>query len=194
MVLITGFEAFDSFDVNPSGVIAEALDGEELDSVLLCGVVLPVDFNASVEVIGDMISLYHPVLVLSLGLEARTKVIHVENIGVNLRRDPYANGRDSWLRRIDTRGPFFRWSSLPTSAIVRELRDEGVPARQSWFAGTYICNTMLYTILGSLDSQGYTFKTGFLHVPLLSSQDPEGMDLGMMLEAVKTTIRVSLET
>ena len=35
-------------------------------------------------------------------------------------------------------------------------------------------------------------KAGFIHVPLLTSQDPEGMDLEIMVEGVKSAIKTSL--
>ena len=50
----------------------------------------------------------------------------------------------------------------------------------------------IYEVLGYLAEQELPIKAGFLHVPLLVSQDPEGMDLEMMVEAVTIAITTSL--
>ena len=74
IVLVTGFEPFGNFTVNPSQLIAEALNGSIINDAEIVGVVLPVDFNESAKITTDMIEHYHPILVISLGLNARARV------------------------------------------------------------------------------------------------------------------------
>ena len=62
-----------------------------------------------------------------------------------------------------------------------ELRRVGIPAHQSFSAGTYVCNTVLYSTLGYIEDHKLSIKAGFIHVPLLKSQDPDGMELETML-------------
>jgi pyroglutamyl-peptidase len=155
--------------------------------------VLPVDFNASVERATQAIEQYHPVLVISMGLAARSHSINVEKIGINLKRYPTGNSTWSFPRRIDPAGPLFRFSPLPTKDIVSKMRDVNISAHQSLFAGTYVCNAVFYQLLGYATTQNSSIKIGFIHVPLLDTQDPQGMTLETMVEAVKIAIQKSLE-
>lgn len=193
VVLVTGFEPFDTHEINPSQIVAETLDGQEIDGANVIGIILPVDFNESVAVVTQAIEEHDPVIVISIGLNARARSIQVEKIGLNLKRVRSDNGKRFVYRRIDPCGPFVRFSSLPTRCIARELRKAGIPARQSFFAGTYVCNALLYDILGYINTNELLVQAGFIHVPLLSFQDPRGMNLDTMVEAAELAITVSLQ-
>ena len=189
VVLVTGFEPFGVHTTNPSQVIAEMLNGSTLNDAEIIGIVLPVNFTASVEKAREAIELYHPDVVISLGLNAKTEVIEVEKIGVNIKRYPKDDGSWSFPQRIDTNGPFLRISPLKANDIVRKIRDADIPAKQSFFAGSYICNALFYGVLGYVKEQNLNTLIGFIHVPLLDSQDPEGMALEAMVDAVKIAIQ-----
>lgn len=193
IVLITGFEPFDIYEVNPSQLIAETLDGQIIDGARIVGIVLPVDFDMSVENVTHAIEDYNPILVISLGLSPRTHFINVENYGVNLKKLP--RNESPWVlpRRIDPCGPFIRSSSLYTREVVTEIRNADISVKQSFFAGMYVCNAVLYKMLGYIDEHELSTKAGFIHVPLLISQDPYGMDLEAMVEAVIIAITTSLQ-
>jgi pyroglutamyl-peptidase len=193
VVLVTGFEPFDNYTVNPSQLIAEALNGTMLNDAEIVGVVLPVDFNESVEMTTDAIQYYQPDLVLCLGLNARSQDIRVEKIGLNLKRYPKDDGTWSFPRRIDVAGPFLRITPLHTVDIVQKIREANISVQQSFFAGTYVCNAVFYQVLGYLSQQDISRKMGFIHVPLLDSQDPLGMPLQSMIDAVKIAIQAGLE-
>lgn len=193
VVLVTGFEAFGSHAVNPSQLIAEALNGSTLYGAEVIGVVLPVDFNRSVEQAIQKIELSHPDLVVSLGLFASTQSVEVETIGVNLKRYQKEDGSWSFPQRINRNGPFLRTTSLPTREIASKIRDAGIPAKQSFFAGLFICNALYYGVLGYAVDQQLNMTVVFIHVPLLDSQDPQGMSLEKMIDAVKIAIQLGLQ-
>ncbi len=193
IVLVTGFEPFDIYDINPSQLIAEELHGQIINGVEVVGIVLPVDFDKSVENVTQAIKDYEPVIVLSLGLSSRTRFIEVEKCGINLKKLP--RNESPWIlpRRIDPCGPFIRLSALDTREIVVEIRNADIPVKQSFFAGMYVCNAVLYKMLGYIDEHGLSTRAGFIHVPFLASQDPDGMEFEMMLEAVTIAIQTSLD-
>jgi pyroglutamyl-peptidase len=191
-VLVTGFEPFGAYPINPSQMIAETLNGSSLPDAEIIGIVLPVNFTTSVEKARDAIEQYHPDVVISLGLNAKATVIEVEKIGINLKRYPLGDGRWSFPRLIVKKSPFLRITSLHTDDIVRKMQEADIPAKQSFFAGTYICNALFYGLIGYVKNQNLNTSIGFLHVPLLDSQDPQGMPLGSMVDAVKIAIQVSL--
>ena len=193
IVLITGFEPFDIYEVNPSQLIAGELNGQIIDGVEVVGIVVPVDFEESVENVTRAIDDYNPTLVINLGLDAKTQTIDVEKLSINLKRYPRTEKPLWFLPRIlDIGGPFFRKSTLPTKEIVVNLKTEDIPAKQSFFAGTYVCNAVFYKTLAYIDENELCSQSGFIHVPLLDSQDPDGMDLETMVDAVTIAIQTSL--
>ncbi len=193
IVLVAGFEPFGNVTVNPSQLIAEALNGSVIDDAEIVGVVLPVDFNVSAKIATDMIEHYHPVLVISLGLNARARCIEIEKIGINIKRYLKEDGSQTVPQRIDISGPFLRFSSIYTLDIARKIREANISAQQSYFAGTYVCNALFYQVLGYVSERNSIIKIGFIHVPLLDSQDQDGMSLQNMVNAVKITIQTCLE-
>ncbi len=50
-------------------------------------------------------------------------------------------------------GPAAYFSTLPIKAIVRSLRDAGVPAAVSGTAGSFVCNHVFYALMHSLATQ-----------------------------------------
>lgn len=193
VVLVTGFKPFGSYTVNPSQLIAESLNGSTMYGADVIGVVLPVDFNRSVEEAIQTIEHTHPDLVVCLGLDARAKAIEVEKIGMNLKRYQKNDGSWSFPQRINTNGPFLRITTLPTREITRSIRDAGIPAKQSFFAGLYICNALYYGLLGYTVNQMLNTTVVFIHVPFLDSQDPQGLPLETLIDAVKIAIQISLQ-
>jgi len=191
-VLVTGFEPFGSYTTNPSQVVAETLNGSILADAEIVGIVLPVNFTVSVERVIGAIEQYHPALVLSLGLNAKSQAIEIEKIGLNLKRYPKDDGTWSFPQRIEKNGPFVRLTSLNTLNIVRTIRQANIPAKQSFFAGTYVCNAVFYGTLGYSKSQYLNTSIGFIHMPLLDSQDPQGLPVETLVDAVKIAIEVSL--
>jgi pyroglutamyl-peptidase len=191
-VLVTGFEPFGSYTTNPSQVVAETLNGSTLTDAEIIGIVLPVNFTTSVERVIAAMEQYHPDIVISLGLNAKSHVIEVEKIGFNLKRYPKDDGTWSFPQRIEKNGPFIRLTSLNTQDIARIMRQAHIPAKQSFFAGTYVCNAVFYGVLGYTKSQDLNTSVGFIHVPLLDSQDPQGLPVETLVDAVKISIEVSL--
>jgi pyroglutamyl-peptidase len=191
-VLLTGFEPFGAYPTNPSQVIVETLNGSSIADAMIVSMVLPVNFTASVKRAQEAMELYHPDVVLSLGLNVKADGIEVEKIGVNLKRYPLGDGRWSFPRFIEKRSPLFRITSLPTKEIAQKIQEAGIPAQQSYFAGTYICNALFYGLLGYVKEQNLNCSVGFLHVPLLDTQDPQGMPLEHMVDGVKIAIQESL--
>lgn len=194
IVLITGFEPFGNYEINPSQLIAETLDGRLIDETEIVGIVLPVDFEKSIENITHAINQYNPYFVISLGLDAKTKTIDIEKLSINLKR--YSKDEHMfWFipRILDPGGPFFRFSTLKTKEIVEDLKDVNIPAKSSFFAGTYVCNSVFYQTMEYIDENDLSMQCGFIHVPLLDTQDPDGMKLETMIDAVTIAIQTNLD-
>ena len=48
-ILVTGFEPFSSYNVNPSALVAESLNNTIVEDAYIIGIILPVDFEEAVE-------------------------------------------------------------------------------------------------------------------------------------------------
>ena len=155
-MLVTGFEPFGANDVNPSALIAEALDG----------VVLPVSFARASGVLRTVIAERAPELVVCFGLAADRATISVERFAHNFdETDAIDNeGAGGSGSAIDRAGPLALPSSLPVDAIVAALLAEEIPAAVSRDAGGYLCNHIFYMLMRSLSDGA---RGGFVHVPPL---------------------------
>ncbi|MBU0496888.1 MAG: hypothetical protein KKG04_02915 [Candidatus Thermoplasmatota archaeon] len=192
IVLISGFEPFYIYDENPSQLVAEALNGTILKNTTIVAVVLPVNFTESITQITQAIQTYRPVLVISLGLNVKAFGIQVENFGINFRKRLRSDPLWFLLQPLDPAGPLLRRSTVPNKKIVKAIRHEGIFAINSFNAGTYVCNAVLYGTLGVLEKESLDTPMGFFHVPPLPSQEPYGMPLEKIVDAVEIAISTIL--
>ena len=87
-----------------------------------------------------------PDLVVCLGQASGRSDVSVERVAINLvdARIPDNAGRQPIDEPVIAGGPGAYFSTLPVKAIVRALRQGGVPASASLTAGTYNCNAIFY--------------------------------------------------
>jgi len=192
-VLVTGFGPFGPNNINPSQYISENLSGMIIDNASIIGLTLPVNYSESAEIIIDAIDEYEPILVISLGLAANYKSIEIEKIAWNLKRIEDNKWPYYKIKFIDPQGPFFRVSDLPCFRIVSNIQKENISVGTSIYGGLYICNALQYNVLNHIKENNLKIMAGFIHVPLLKSQNPEGMDLDEMISAIKIAIEESLK-
>jgi pyroglutamyl-peptidase len=154
-VLVTGFEPFGENDVNPSALVAEALDG----------VVLPVSYERAGDELRRAVDERRPDLVVCFGLAADRTAIAVERYAHNFDEASTTDndGTAGSGRPIDAAGPLALASMLPVDEIVAALRAEEIPAEVSRDAGGYLCNHVMYALLWS------GARGGFVHLPPLDA-------------------------
>lgn len=190
IVLVTGFGPFLNFEINPSELIAEELNGTKIENIDIIGIDVPVNlsnFTESIEIVCQAINKYNPDYIFSIGLAAGEERIRIEKIGYNLKVET-----DSSLEKIIPDGRWIRFSSLPALKIVRELKKESIPADISLFGGLSLCNGLLYSLRHYIDVNNLKIKSGFIHVPMHKTEEkPDKMKLETMINATKTTIKVT---
>jgi len=191
-ILLTGFGPFDIHDINPSEYIVRSLDGQEIEGYTIVSLILPVDFNHSLQMIVDAIEEYHPSIVVNFGLSASASTIEVEYWALNLRTNSQKTFPFSFPSRINKQAPFLQRATLPVTSIVTTLQEHHIPVRLSYFAGLYVCNAVMFKTLHYLQEHQLPIKAGFVHVPLLSFQHPAGMELETMLTASYLIVKTSL--
>lgn len=160
--LVTGFEPWAEHAVNPSQLIAEALDG----------VVLPVSYARAADTLRAALDERDPEVVVCFGLAAGDTKISVERFAHNLdEADGVDNdGAAGSGAEIDPAGPLALRSTLPVDQIVAALREADIPAGVSRDAGGYMCNHVFYALMQALKPG---CLGGFVHVPSLEALDRE---------------------
>ncbi|MBE4907287.1 pyroglutamyl-peptidase I [Bacillus luteolus] len=166
-LLLTGFEPFLGFPINPTEQIVKALDGQTIGGYQIVGKILPVDFAESAVKCLDYFTEVQPDVVISLGLAGGRSKITPERIAINVR-DGEADNRGVKLQDspIEEEGPAGYFSTLPIRRFVDTLQEKGLPANISNSAGTYLCNNVMYSVLHKIEKEGLNgVRAGFIHIP-----------------------------
>ncbi len=69
-----------------------------------------------------------------------------------------------------------------------------LPAQLSMSAGTFVCNHVFYGLMRLAAARGHLFRAGFLHVPRLPLQAPDGKAPHLALDDIVRGIRIVLES
>ena len=192
-ILLSGFEPFSTFTVNPTLQIARELDGEVLsDGTILRGCTLPVVHQQSVEVLLDVVEKYDPIAVIALG-QANRASISIERVAINI--DDFSIEDNAGNRLIDTpvvpNAPTAYWSTLPIKRLQQRLHKEGIPASISNTAGTFVCNHLFFHLQHALVGQNR--PSGFVHVPLLPEQSLVGRSPSLAKNVMLRAVRLMAE-
>jgi len=211
--LVTGFEVYGGRGINPAAEVSRALDGARVGALEVTGVCLPVSLEEAPKRLVRLIEQTAPDITLCLGLWPGEPMIRLERIALN-RADfeiPDETGRLARDEALDPSGPDGLCATIPLQETVQALWDQGIPARLSGTAGTYLCNATMYRMLAYARSSLPGMLGGFMHLPYLPSQvaellaglraaqvlelhqraDLASMALETMVQAVRTALSVS---
>jgi pyroglutamyl-peptidase len=197
-ILLTGFEPYGGRGLNPAYEAVMALDGKYIGVHRIVGVTLPVVNKGLRQRIQEKIENLGPAVLLSLGLWPGETMIRLERVGVNIS-DFEIPDQDGILinnEPIIKNGNEALFSSLPLKAILSRLLREGIPARISNSAGTFLCNAMLYNALRIIKDKRLNIACGFAHLPYLPIQVAEiidGMQTDRKLELHQRADLASME-
>jgi pyroglutamyl-peptidase len=161
--------------------------------------VFPVETRNIGERLQRAIAETSPDIVVCMGQAAGRTAISVErvavnvldfnqpdNVGVMRKNDPIVRG-----------GPDARLSPMPFGELVSAWTDNGIPGYVSNSAGTYICNQVLYELLGLAENATPPIVGGFVHLPYLPAQAAVlGADStpSMALDVMKRAMEILIET
>ncbi|AMM54500.1 pyroglutamyl-peptidase I [Pyrococcus kukulkanii] len=196
-VLVTGFEPFGNEKINPSWEAVKLLP-DEIEGATVVKKLLPVTFNGVRRILPELILKEKPDVVISTGLAGGRPTITVERVAINIMDStmPDNEGYKPEDEPIFEDAPTAYFSTLPIKKIVRALRENGIPALVSNTAGTYVCNTAMFTALHTIAKHKLNAKAGFIHVPYSHEQALDKPRPSMALEtiarAIEIAIRVSL--
>lgn len=192
-MLLTAFEPFGGEKVNASLealALIRAPVGKEIVRLTL-----PTAFGRSFESVMDAVLRERPDAVVCLGQAEGREAITPERRAVNLRnaRIPDNAGFCPVDRPVVPGGPKEVLSTLPVEQMTRAIRDQGIPARISESAGTFVCNDLMYGLLYALQRYSIAIPAGFVHVPCLPEQTRDGapsMALSRIVEGLNAALAV----
>lgn len=165
-LLLTGFEPFLHYTVNPTMKIVEELDGSAIGEYEIIGKVMTVDFKSSGQQLVKLLTEIQPDVHISLGLAAGRYKITPERIAINIKDGDADNeGNKPVDESIQETGETGYLSTLPIRKIVNKLIENGLPAEISNSAGTYLCNNVMYEGLHYVKTTNSEMLSGFIHIP-----------------------------
>ena len=105
----------------------------------------------------------NPTQKLCTGLSAEARSLLAERIAVNEQAGTDNDALTASGGKVDAAGTDGLFATIDTARLSGFLTQRGLRTDISWHAGTYVCNTALYTAVQSAGRYGG--KAGFLHVP-----------------------------
>lgn len=195
-ILLTGFEPFGGEQTNPSWQAVQQLDGYSLDDeVRIVSRQLSCVFSRSQTELRDAIDELNPVLVLAVGQAGGRTELCFEKVAINCIDARIADnaGQQPVDATIASDGPTAYFTTLPIKAMVQQLKQQGIPAAVSYTAGTYVCNTVFYTLMHQLKHQPKV-RAGFLHIPYAPEQAVGKAVASMPIEMVVKALKLCLPT
>ncbi|NJE08432.1 pyroglutamyl-peptidase I [Thermococcus sp. M39] len=192
-VLVTGFEPFGGEKVNPSWEAVKMLP-DVIGNAEIVKYQLPVSFKKVRELLPEIISKEKPEVIILTGQAGGRVNITVERVAINVM-DSTKEDNDGYKPEdepIFEDAPAAYFSTLPIKRIVKALRENKIPAMVSNTAGTYVCNTAMFTALHYIAIHKLNAKAGFIHVPYIPEQVLEKNAPSMPLEMIKRAIEIAI--
>lgn len=197
-LLLTGFEPFLDYEVNPTMLIVEALNGMRIGEYDIIGRILPVSFKEAQQAFVELVEDIEPDCILSLGVAVGRFHITPERVAINMRdsNEPDNDGHTPQGEPIRDGAVASYFSTLPVQEIVDALKQAGFPATVSNTAGTYVCNTIMYE--GLHYAVTHKIPSGFIHIPAnfdlaIALGNVAGWHDRDLLAAIKIAIEVLLK-
>ena len=195
--LVTGFAGYAEEIDNPSGALAQRLNGQRFGGVEIVGRILPVDTAAVRGLLAAAINATHPEVIVVTGVAPGRTAPGLERVAINVRDFPIPDneGRLPIDEPVESGGPAAYLSTLPNKAIIRGWREAGIPGHLSNTAGTYLCNQTFY--LARTLSEHSDTRTGMVHIPVTPARaaaldvPTPSLALEMLEEAVRLAVSIA---
>ena len=170
-ILVSGFDPFGGESVNPAceavKLLPDTIAGAEIIKLQV-----PTQFALSGTVLETAVNGYRPDAVICVGQAGGRSAITPERVAINLADAsiPDNAGDQPVDEPIRKDGAPAYFTSLPVKAMVQKMRAAGIPAALSYTAGSFVCNSLMYTLLYLIDRQYPAMRGGFIHVPYAMEQ------------------------
>ncbi|MEZ3434692.1 MAG: pyroglutamyl-peptidase I [Lachnospiraceae bacterium] len=195
-VLVTGFDPFGGEPVNPAFEAVKMLP-DEIAGAEIIKLEIPTVFSKCGPAVEEGIKKYEPDVVINVGQAGGRSCVTIEQVGINLAeaRIPDNAGEQPSDEALQEDGAPAYYATIPVKAIVKNIRDHGIPCHISYTAGTYVCNCIMYNVLHMAATKYTNIRAGFIHVPFAAEQavgKPNGTPF-MSLEMIAKSLEYAIE-
>lgn len=199
-VLVTGFDPFGGEAVNPAFEAMKLLP-DEIAGAEIIKLEIPTVFSKCGPAVEAGIQKYEPDVVINVGQAGGRSCVTIEQVAINLAeaRIPDNDGEQPSDEPVQKDGAPAYYATIPVKAIVKNVRDHGIPCHISYTAGTYVCNCIMYNVLHMAATKYSNIRAGFIHVPFAAQQaveKPNGtpfMSLEMIADSLKYAIEAAVK-
>lgn len=170
-ILVTAFDPFGGEKINPA-LEAVKLMKDEIVGAEVVKLMVPTVFRKSIDKAVKAIEKENPDAVLCVGQAGGRFDLTPERVAINMddSRIEDNEGNQPIDEPIYKDGDSAYFSTLPIKAIVKEIREGGLPASVSNTAGTFVCNHLMYGVLYHIAKNEKNIRGGFIHVPFTPEQ------------------------
>ena len=197
-ILITGFEAFGGYKVNPSIEAARKLPST-ISSFKLNVEEIPLRYEVIKETIVNLIEKYQPSFLLMTGQAPRAS-ISFEKVAINyahVQKTAYNCGAKPQHETLEKHGPMAYFSTLPIVELKNALLEAKIPTNISLSAGAFGCNQIFYHLMQFINNNEINIPAGFIHVPSLPEQvigkNSPSMTLELIIHALEIVITTTIK-
>ncbi|MBU5593254.1 pyroglutamyl-peptidase I [Clostridium sp. MSJ-4] len=194
-VLLTGFDPFGGESINPALEAVKRVK-DNISGAEIIKLEIPTVFKKSVETLNKGIEENKPDIVICIGQAGGRFDITPERVAINMddARIKDNEGNQPIDDAIFEDGENAYFASLPIKAMVKEMKDNNIPASVSNSAGTFVCNHIMYGLLYLIDKKYPGVKGGFIHVPFIPSQIIEKKNMPCMsLEDITKGLELAIK-
>ncbi len=165
--LITGFEKFGPYPLNPTSDLAREFKGVEIGNVQFSSLVLPATYCTAARDLFGAIEELKPAIVISFGLASRIPRLRIETYGRNWMESNYADNRGVLATGeiIDPDGPNFCRTNIDSIGLAHALHQASVPVDISVDAEAFVCNALIYQIMLCLCHSSQKVLFTYFHTP-----------------------------
>lgn len=195
-VLITGFDPFGGEKVNPAYEAVKMLPNKIAGAQVIT-LEIPTVYTKSGEAVEKAMEEHNPDVVICVGQAGGRSSIMIEKVAINLAeaRIKDNEGNQPMDTALHEDGETAYFTNLPCKAVVKELRDNKIPAHISYTAGTFVCNDVMYHVLYLIDKKYSHVRGGFIHVPYALEQvvdKPQGT-CAMSIETITKGLELAIK-
>lgn len=191
-LLITGFDPFGHYQINPSWEVVQALP-DKIGNFSLTKLMLPNIYGLESRMLLEKAQEVEPDVILMMGMDSGTTKVHIDTVAINIQDALMEDnmGRKPWNKPIIEDGPAAYFATIPAHDLVQRLQKEGFHVHLGYSSGGYVCNDVFYNVAHTFNNTNTKF--GFIHVPLLPQMvwdEKEALPLEQSLKIVTRIIEL----
>lgn len=165
-ILITGFDPFAHYSLNPSWEAVKSLP-DVISDYQLHKLRLPNIFGLTPRLLLEEAERVQPDIILMTGMNSGTTNIEINLAALNIQ-DAFIEdnlGHKPWNKPIIEEAPAAYFATIPVHELVSSLHAQKLPVQLAFASGGFVCNEIFYQALHAYANTAV--KVGFVHVPLM---------------------------